>query len=269
MNELVREWFEDLFGYDDYDPTNLHTAGLRFAGEAAGFDYQIEAAYQWGDASAVGSLFAPILYGDDSADFGNWGGHFDVGYTFDVNWQPHVYIAADYYGGEDNRDVNFFDRFRIFKKGDASVSFNRLFSSWEAEWFFDGSYLSNAWIGKAGVSATPLEAVEVGLDVLYLETLDAFDAPVSWKVGPFYIPIAQNLPCWTTESDTDLGWETILWATYAYSEDLSFEVGWNHLFTGDALKRGAYSDANGLGNLQSLGDPDDADYVWWGATLSF
>jgi hypothetical protein len=87
-------------GVDDYDATNIHTVGLRASGMVAGFDLNAEAAYQWGDAGQVGFIFKPFLYGDDGAEYSNWAGTVEAGYTFDVKWQPRVFLGFDYYGGE-------------------------------------------------------------------------------------------------------------------------------------------------------------------------
>ena len=95
------EWMEDVFGVDDYDPTNLHTVGFRAAGLVGAFDYEAELAYQFGDADQVGTTFKPFLYGDDEAEFDAWGGHFDIGYTFDVPWMPRP-IGGAILAGEDN-----------------------------------------------------------------------------------------------------------------------------------------------------------------------
>ena len=103
------EWLEDVFGLDDYDVTNIHTIGLRGAGTIGAFDFEAEAAYQWGDAGQVGFLFKPFLYGDDGADYNEWAANVEVGYTFDMAWQPRVYLGYAYFGGEDNRDISWFD----------------------------------------------------------------------------------------------------------------------------------------------------------------
>ena len=82
------------------------------------------------------------------------------------------------------------------------------------------------------------------------------------------VPIAPGLSWWTTENDTDLGVETQIFFEYNYSEDLTFELGWAHIFTGDGLAEGNYSRWNGL--LFTGGtDDDDADYVYAGAKIKF
>ncbi len=263
------EWLEDVFGVDDYDVTNLHTVGLRAQGVIGAFDFEAEAAYQFGDADRVGFLFKPFLYGDDRAEFDEWALNLELGYTFDVAWQPRAYLGFAYLGGEDNRDINWFEWWWPFDRPKSSVSFNRLFSNTVYSNFIDElSELSNVWIARAGVQAHPTESIEVGLDVAYFEALETFDLPVYFRLGRFFIPIAPALSFWTTSSDADLGWEVGIWGLYRYSEDLSFKAGWSHFFTGDGLRTGNYNDFNGLVSNAGLA-ADDADYLYMETVLKF
>jgi hypothetical protein len=183
-------------------------------------------------------------------------------------WSPRVYIGGAYFGGEDNRDISFLDYINPFYRPDASVSFNRLFSNWEYSEFIENTDLSNAYIIRGGVSANPTESLEVLLSVSYYETLEAFDSPRYFTVGGFKLPLAPALSFWTQESDNYLGTEAELILTYHYSEDLSFEMGWAHLFVGDGLSDGNFSAGNGLAFNGGTGD-DDADYVYFETKLCF
>ena len=280
------EWLEDVFNLDDYDVTNLNTIGLRGAGTIGAFDFEAEVAYQWGDAGQVGSLFSPGVYGDDGADFDSWGLNLEVGYTFDMAWQPRVYLGYAYLDGEDNRDVNFWEWLEGalcpwcpwfgLNKPDASVSFNRMFSNWEYSEFLDtDGALSNCQIFRAGVSAMPTESIELKLDVTYMEALDEFAAPAYFTLGRYRIPWAPvfilgiPIDSWLTDdSDNDLGWEVKLSGIYHYSEDLTFEAGWAHLFTGDGLDDGNFTQSNGLAFDGGV-DDDDADYLYVETRLAF
>jgi len=262
------EWLEDVFNVDDYDVTNIHTVGLRGAGTIGAFDFEAEAAYQWGDAGQVGFLFKPFLYGDDEADYDSWALNLELGYTFDMAWQPRVYLGFAYLGGEDNRDISWFEWWWPFDKPEASVSFNRLFSNWEYSKFIDFTDLSNVLIYRGGVSAMPTESVKLELNVSYFEADAEFDSPVYFDFGRFRIPIAPALSFWTDSNDSDLGWEVELVATYNYSEDLSFQAGWSHLFTGDGLADGNFNRLNGL-LFNGGSDSDDADYLWVETKLAF
>jgi hypothetical protein len=262
------EWLEDFFSLDDYDVTNLHTIGLRGAGTIGAFDFEAEVAYQFGDAGQVGSLFVPFVYGDDGAEFSAWGANLELGYTLDIAWQPRFFLGGAYLGGEDERDINFWEWIWPFDDAKSSVSFNRLFSNWEYSEFLENTDLSNAWLVRGGVSAMPTESLELLLTVTYFEALEEFDSPVYFTFGGFKIPIAPVYSFWTQGNGTDLGWEAALYATYHYTEDLTFEVGYSHFFVGDGLANGSFSALNGLGFNGGRSD-DDADYLYVESRLAF
>ena len=262
------EWLEDIFNLDDYDVTNLHTVGLRGAGTIGAIDFEAEVAYQFGDADGVGSLFKPFLYGDDGAEFDAWAGNLEVGYTFDFAWTPRVYLGGAYFDGEDNRDISFLEWVNPFDRAQASVSFNRLFSNWEYSEFIENSDLSNAYVLRGGVSVHPTESIEALLAVSYFNTLEEFDEPINVSIGGFKVPVAPALSFLTEENDSELGWEVGLYVTYHYSEDLSFQVGWAHLFVGEGLEDGQFSAGNGLAFNGGTSD-DDSDYVFVETKLCF
>lgn len=262
------EFAERIRGVDDYGATDLHTVGLRVYGEAGAWDVEGEIAYQWGDAAAAGSTFSVGGYGDDSAKYDVWGAQFALGYILPVAWEPRIYIGGEYYGGEDKRDRSLLAYLNPFYQPQASLSFNRLFSTWESDLYLGASALSNVVIGKIGIEAAPTDKIEVGLDFLYFEALETFETPVWGRFGPDRAPRIFPLPFITRESDSYLGSETVLWMLYAYSEDLTFEAGWAHFFTGDGLADGNFVDGNGLVFQGGLGR-EDGDMVWVGGKLVF
>jgi len=262
---------EDLLNRDDYDPTTLHTVGLRAAGTIDAFDLTAEAAYQFGNAGQVGALFRPFTYGDDRAEFGAWAGDIEAGYSLDVAWQPRVYLGAAYFGGEDNRDVSFWKWLCPLSRPEASVSFNRLFSNKVYSPILDEvSALSNAWSVRGGVEAAPTESLVLKLNVACYEAVEAFDQPIPRPVywHDYIFTLNHPFSFLTTHGDKDLGWEADLIVTYSYSKDLTFEAGWSHLFTGDGLTEGNYVDLNGLTYSGGTSD-EDADYFYWETSLSF
>lgn len=275
---LIGSWIEDVFDVDDYDVTNLHTVGLRGAGTYDALDFEAEVAYQFGDADVAGVMNNALpklsVYGDDDADWDAWGCNIEVGYTFDMDYAPRVFLGFAYLDGEDQRDVNFWEWLAAlacpFWQGtETSPSFNRLFSNWEYSEFLDNTALSNVWIGRGGVSAMPTEDITVLLTAAYFEAVDEYDVtwPVWWILGNRILPLAP-LSFINQQNDDDLGWELELIVTYDYTEDLSFEVGWAHLFVGDGLEDGSFSSLNGLGFNGGMGD-DDADYVYFETKLCF
>ncbi len=264
------EWIEDLRGVDDYDTTMLHTVGLRAAGTLGAFDYDAEVAYQFGSADSIGTTFKPFTYGDDDADFDTFALKLDMGYTIEVfNHTPHLFAGFRYFGGEDNRDISFWDWVNPFHKPKASVSFNRLFSNQIASGFMDlNNDLSNAWLGQVGVEGAITEKLMGRFCVMYFEALETFDAPVHFTLGKTRVPVAPGLSWWTEGNDKDLGLETYLFMEYHYTPDLIFEFGWSHMFVGDGLKEGSYVRWNG--NLFAGGtDDDDVDYVYSGCKIYF
>ncbi|MBN2310220.1 MAG: alginate export family protein [Candidatus Hydrogenedentes bacterium] len=254
------EWVEDLFGLDDYDVTNLHTVGLRGAGQVGNLDFEIEGAYQFGEADQVGFGFKPFLYGDDGAEFDAWACTAEVGYTLDVYMQPRLWVGYAYYSGEDNRDVSFWEWINPFDEPTASVSFNRLFSNVMYNGFFDlNNDLSNCHIFQAGVDLHPFEKLDVMADVYYYLADEEFDSPAYVTLGGFRVPIAPALPFWASENDNEIGITTDLVVVYHYSEDLMFLAHWCHLFTGDGLSDGNYNARNGL-VFTGGSDDEDADF---------
>lgn len=264
---ILQEWVERLRGLDNYPKTKIHTIGLRFAGEWEGLDYEAEAAYQWGDAASAGAGFAPYGYGDPRARYDNWAAHVELGYTIDIRMTPRVYAAGVYYGGEDHRGISFWDWINPFYRPRASISFNRLFSEWKDDTFFETTVLSNMWKFKAGASLNITESFEAALDVVYLGVVSAFDTPVMRRVGRHRAPIAA-FPFMTKKGSKDLGFEIGLSCAYDFSESLRFEAGWAHLFAGRAIRDGAFIDAYGLGFVGGL-DRNGADYVWASTMISF
>ena len=279
---------EEWLGVDDYDPTYLNTIGLRSAGTFGAFDYEAEIAYQFGEASQVGWLFtgfsglfnpfAPVFvesfYGDDDAKWDEWAANFELGYTFDAPWSPRAFLGLAYFGGEDNRDIDFLEWlgaiFNPFYTPESSVSFNRLFSNWNYSDILDSTDLSNFWTARIGVSAAPTENIEFLVRLSYFESVETFDEPYSfWWNRTRFVPF-WFLPWLTQEVDDELGWELGTYVSYAYSEDLTFELGWMHLFVGDGLEHGNFGDSNGLGFLGGTnGAGDDADYIYLETRISF
>lgn len=270
----VSEWFEDLAGVDDYDPVEMHTLGVRLWGAAGGFDYDLELAYQFGDADGVGFLYNSgfVGHGDDSARFDNWAADLEVGYTFDIAWQPRIFIGGVYMGGEDNREISFFDWLNPLYQPNASLSFNRIFSSIAYSYTIDlvggSNAISNFRQIRGGITAHPTEAITAGLLLAYYEVDEPFDWPLYYNIGPFRIPKLPFVDFLSKEASDELGIMARLWTKYEYSEDLSFILGWERFFVDDGLEEGNFILKNGQ-DLLAGSDDDDIDYFWFIALLKF
>lgn len=263
------EWLEDVFSLDDYDVTNLHTVGLRAAGAVGRFDFDIEAAYQFGDAGQNGFFFKPLLYGDDGAEYDAWGLTAQAGYAFDIAWQPRAFAKYAYYEGEDNRDITFWQWVNPFDRPEASVSFNRLFSNHMYNGFFDlQNDFSNGHVFMIGATARPTEVIDLYVDLQYFLVDEPFDSPASVTLGDFRVPIAPALSFWTDEAETEMGWVADIVLTYHYSEDLMFSAHWCHLFAGEGLQDGSFFAGNGL-IFGGGSDDDDGDFITFETKICF
>lgn len=246
---------EGLLGLGGYDTTTLHTVGIRAWGEASQWDYDLELAYQFGNAGQHGALFpmAPWMpYGDNDAEYDSWGTDLEVGYTFDVKWQPRVYLGGAYFDGEDNREASFWEWLNPFTKPQASVSFNRLLANANRKYSFildSGQTLSNFSDLRTGVIVEPTDSITVG-----------FEVEKFWVNEPFHMPVFAPLNFWTKESSRDLGIQASLWGKYYYTDDLWVRFRWEHLFAGEGIKDGNFVDGYGTRFLAGS-DDDDADYI--------
>jgi len=275
----IGEWIEDFAGVDNYDPTYLNTVGLRGAGKLGALDFEAEVAYQFGNADSAGFTFrnAGVIspYGDDDATYGNLGANLQVGYTLDMAWSPRLFLGGAYFGGEDNRDLNFLEWLGAvacpFWSADASVSFNRLFSDWQYGQFvssFDHD-CSNLWVAYGGVMVHPTEALTLVASVASVNSLEQYDTtwPSFFLLGR-RVNLLYPLSFIDKENPSDLCWEVDLTAVYRYSEDLSFEAGYAHIFLGDGAAEGNFNIGNGLGFEGGTND-EDADYFYFETKICF
>ena len=193
----------------------MRAVGARLFGNAASFDYDLELAYQFGNADSVGFGFKPtgFLYGDDDADFDAWAGDLEVGYSIEMAWNPRVYIGGAYFEGEDNRDLTFLEWLNPFYRSEASVSFNRMFPGKPYSMILEiGQDMSNFWQTRRQLP-TPPEAV-TGAASGPVRVDETFDAPVT-ITPPLKIPVAPALSL-TDESSGDIGVTAHAYVNYQY-----------------------------------------------------
>jgi hypothetical protein len=195
---------------------DMHTIGARAGGNVGSFDFEAELAFQFGDIDFAGG---------GSSDFDGIGLNAELGYTFDARYDPRIYLGVAWLEGPDGGDSGF----------------NRLFSNWEYSEFLANTHLSNVWLIRGGISASPREDLSIGLDLAYFHVDE--DA---------------------SGSDESLGFETNLHAEYQYSEDLVFRVGWAHFFTDDGIEDGN-AITPGIGSISSSGDKGSSGSVFPGA----
>lgn len=274
------EALEDLIGMDDYPVTAFHTVGFQFQGKYEGFDYNLQAAYQFGDAGTLGYLFQKpwwySTYGDSEAKYDNWGMEGSLGYTTDTAWKIRPYLAACWFEGQDNRDVSFSDWMHPFSAAPkASVSFNRLFSDVNyCPVLNDNADMTNYWQVGGGVVMSPtkkLTATVRAYNTFVDKTFDwplSVDVPHSAAFPSGRMPVAPGLSFLTQKSSNNLGFSLDTILKYAYSKDLTLLMYYGHLFAGEGVRDGAYMSY--YGTMMNGGfDKKDADYVFLWAILKF
>lgn len=268
---LLGKWVNDRRGYD-YSTTQLHTLGTRLFGKSGGFDYDLEVAYQFGEASHLGALFNKMgsNFGDTDAHYDNWAIDAKLGYTFEeVTWQPRIYVQGVLLEGEDNRDISFGEWLNPFNRPEASVSFNRLFTHLNyAPVVNDNSWLSNFMQLSAGVEIQPTPKVRIHTHVAYDWVHSPFDPPKSVSLWGRRFAVAPLLSFWTDDGSNDIGWEVAAWLKYNYSEDLMFMLYGNYLWPEEGLTRGSFMHFYGT-EFSGGTDDDGAGYVLWMAALKF
>ncbi len=211
---------------------DIHTFGLRGAGTFSGFDFDVEAAYQFGNIDGQPSA-CPFGFGEADVDYDGFAGNAVLGYTFDMAWQPRVFAKFAYIDGGKRDDDCW--------SNDRTMPFNRLFSDVDYSVFLDNnSNLTNLIYYGLGVQVMPTECVSLQLAGAYLDVEKSYG------------------------NESDLGWEVNLSGTYHYSEDLAFSAGYSHFFGGDWDKTKDCPIYDFDGDKSS-----DFDYFWAQTEISF
>ncbi len=189
---------------------DIYTFGLRGAGTISGFDFDAEVAYQMGSQDGWPSA-CPLGFGEANVDYGTFAANAELGYTFDMAWQPRVFGKFAYFGGGDpDRDCWSNDR---------TLPFNRLFSDVSYSPFLDTQRnLTNLFYYGLGVQVMPTECVSLKLSGALLDMDNS------------------------THEQSSYGWEVALSGTYHYSEDLAFSAGYSHFFGADTDKDSGWCD---------------------------
>lgn len=118
--------------------TEVHTIGARAYGNVAGFDYDVQAAYQTGETADLG--------GGAELDLDTFAVDATVGYLFENINNLYVWGGVAYFEGTD---------------ADDELSFLRMFSDVEYSEFLADSDMSNVLIIRGGASIQATESIEV------------------------------------------------------------------------------------------------------------
>lgn len=221
---------------------DLHTVGLRGAGVIGGFDFELEAAYQFGDVDDVPGGNWLVWWKKADVDYDSFGVNAEIGYTFDAAVQPRIFARFTYLGGGDDRGT-------WWRPNNRDLPFNRLFSNVRYSEFLDdytfaNGALSNALIYTLGIQVLATESLELKLVGSYFDTDED----------------------WGTREDK-IGWEVGAYGEYNYSEDLVIRAGYAHFFGDEALEWTPIV-WNGL-RAWGGSSKDDYDYLFLETEIAF
>lgn len=190
-----------------------HTVGARIGGVfpdiAAGLDWNLEGAYQFGDQNAPG--------GDIDIDAFAFEG--ELGITFGRDARFRIYIRALYATGPDDDSTGYIP---LYPNRHSNSGFRARYG------IFDLFPMTNVMSIQAGFHFDPDPAWTLGATILYATTED--------EAGP-----ANILPG-NIIADEDYGWEIDIWGEYRYSDHLVFGAGVAAVSADDALEQTALVD---------------------------
>ena len=180
-----------------------YTLGARIGGKFgdSGFNYDAEAAYQFGEVG--------------SADISAYMVAAKFGYAFkDVDWKPSVYVGFDYASGDDDATDN-----------DVGT-FNQLFPLGHAYYgFMDTVGRQNAIDLSTGFAFKPHKKITVKTDFHFFWRAEDSDA--LYHAGGGVVRAGAD------GTSKEIGQEIDLTVVYKVDGHLSFQGGYSHFFAGD------------------------------------
>jgi hypothetical protein len=240
----VRDNQGDIVALANGKTLNEHTVGLRGGGRVGSFDFEAEGAYQFGNVDGVKNPWFRIDKPYADVKYNTFGANSEVGYTFDVAWQPRPFARFAYLGGGKP------DQCR--KTNDRTMPFDRLFSNVRYSEFVDdytgnNGKLSNAYIYALGLQLRPTECISLKLLGSYIRAEKR---------------LRSDIP------DTrQVGWEVGAYGDYHYTDDLVFRAGYAHFFGSGGLETPPIR-WSGLIPWQAF-HKDQYDYVFGETEISF
>lgn len=195
-----------------------HSLGTRYAGKRSGFDWDVEAVYQFGD------------FGSDRISA--WTVASDLGYTVNtLPWTPRLGLKANIASGDHDPADG--------KLGTFNALFPKLPYFTEANLVAPANFMDL----HPQLTLTPIEGLEVavGWDVLWkAETADAFYAPP-------LVPVAG-----TAGTDRFIGHQLSLDLSYEITPQISLAASYVHFWAGDGLKEAGGRDGDFVALWSSL-----------------
>ena len=211
LNESGQQWF---------------TVGARLAGKLGRFDYELEPEFQWGKVKTA--------VGDGKDIVRAFGGHFDLGYTFKLPWEPRLFGSYSYGSGDNNP---FDGRYTEFH----GTTFND-----DSGLFGDMKVIPD----QSGVTVNDIHASGLQIWVGGLQVKPLPKLGVTLRAHYF---LANRVPSGFSK---DIGTEIDSVISYKLTKWLSFLVGLDTFLTGRFFK-------------QASGSGKNIDYAYIQAQLEF
>ncbi|MGD0920042.1 MAG: alginate export family protein [Thermodesulfobacteriota bacterium] len=177
------------------------TLGVRYAGEATEFEYELEPQIQWGEVRNA-------MNGKDVVRA--YGGHVNLGYTFKLPWEPRIFGAYAYGSGDNNP---FDGRYREFH----GTVFND-----DSDLYGDMRILTD----QSGVTVerTHASGLQIWVGGLSLKPLSNLNVTV--RIHRF---LANKVPA---SFSKDIGTEFDSEISYKLTKGISILVGLDEFYTG-------------------------------------
>jgi hypothetical protein len=204
--------------------SQFHTFGGRIGGNldvAAGMDWNLEAAYQTGDTNSPSS--------SPNTDIEGLAVEGEVGLTFNKDNALRVWIRGLWMEGPDATDQGYLALWP--NRHSNTASFGARYGA------ADAFPLYNTFTLTGGVHFDPAKDWTVGANLTWATTESDFKS----------VGVAQ-----TPGLDDSYGFEVDVWATYRYSEALTFSGGFALLFPDDQLGGSAQGSTKFDGDAQFL-----------------
>jgi hypothetical protein len=234
-------------------PRDIYTPGFRFKslpGKLEGFDYGVEADYQFGRYETVTGTAPGAVPGADLSQKA-YLGHLDGGYTWEMPWSPRVGAEFNYASGDKNASDGTHGTFDTLYPTTHMVT-----------GIMDLYCLQNIEDARINLTVKPTKkftAFTSFRGVWLATTSDSFyQANQTPRTGG--TPGAGNGYAINPTYNRFVGTEADLVLTYNFTSYAQLQGGYGHFFVGDYIR-------------QSLSAPGfgyhDADYIYLQGTLNF
>jgi Alginate export len=222
----------------------LVTGSLRVSGDAKGWSYGVEGAYQLGNSDSLAL---------SSTDVSAWAAYAHVSKTLEqLLWTPTFRLAGSYASGDDGTGTY--------------TQFDPLLADPQR---FHGQMDLFAWSNMMDVAArasvVPWADTSFGLEYRYARLADAGG---EW-MGSYLTAVGQQRSVLANQKDADLGHE--LDVSFAWRPWIPFELraGWSGLLLGDGARTMMAAHARGKNEGNGTFAPSDiAHYAFAQATLT-